>query len=129
MEKNKTFYLSLFLLSFAAIFISGCVYFTHLDEVRFMKNLEANQKAMKAELDKQENLYNKLKTDIDNGRLNELTEKSKILKIYGEPVLCRPPLKQDGIRETCIYRNPTGGLILLNFDTQDKLISWQIQNP
>jgi hypothetical protein len=94
-----------------------------------MKRLGDSQKEMQAQLDKEEKLYNKLKADIDNGRLNKLTEKAKILKLYGEPTLCRPPVNPDGIKEICTYRNSAGELILLNFDVQDKLISWKIQNP
>src|SRR4030042_2114151 len=123
MAKNKIFYPYLFSLSLAVIFLSGCVYLAHLDEVMFMKRLENSQKEMQAEIDKEERLYNKLKTDIDNGRLNKPMKKRAIFHLYGEPTLCRPAEGRAGIKETCIYRKPTGGLstqiILLNLDTQD----------
>jgi len=132
MAKNKIFYIYVFSLSLAAILISGCVYLTHWDDAMFMKNLDDNQKQMQAELNKEEKLYNRLKADIDNGRLKKLTKKNRILRLYGEPALCKPTEGQEGIKETCIYRKPTGGLltemILLNLDAQDRLYSWQIQN-
>lgn len=132
MGKNKIFCRWAFSLSLAAILLSGCVYLTHWDESMFMKNLDDNQKQMQAELNKEEKLYNKLKADIDSSRLKKLTKKNRIFRIYGEPVLCKPAEGQEGIKETCIYRKPTGGLltevILLNLDSQDRLYSWQMQN-
>lgn len=132
MGKNKISYKYLFSLSLVITFLSGCVYLTHLDEVMFMKSLDNSQKEMQAELDKEEKLYNKLKADIDNGRLKKLTQKQRIFRIYGEPALCKPAEGRSSIKETCIYRKPTGGLlaeiILLNLDAQDRLYSWQIQN-
>jgi len=131
MAKNKIFYQYILSLSLAVIFLPGCVYLTHLDEVTFLKSLDTSQKEMQAELDKEEKLYNKLKSDIDNGRLHKLMQKRKIFRLYGEPALCKSAEGQGGIKETCIYRKPTGGLftqiILLNLDTQDRLSSWQIQ--
>ena len=128
MLNNKFFYLYL---SLVVIFISGCVYLTHLDQVMFLKGLDNNQKEMQAELNQQEELYNKLKADIDNGRLKKLTQKRKLFKLYGKPVLCKPVEGQGGIKGTCVYRNPAGGflaqIILLNLDAQGRLSSWEIQ--
>lgn len=131
MAKNKIFYASVFSLSLAVILLSGCAYLTHLDETMFMKGLGDSQKEMQAELNKEERLYNKLKADIDNGRLKKLTQKQRIFRLYGEPALCKPAEGQSGVKETCIYRKPTGGLltevILFNLDAHDRLYSWQIQ--
>lgn len=134
MARNKIFYLHMFSLSLAMILLSGCVYFTHLDEVMFLKSLDNNQKEMQAELDREEELYTQLKTDIDNGRLHKLMKKRKIFHLYGEPILCKLAEGQVGIKETCIYRDPAAKglfaqMILLNFDAQDRLSSWQIQDP
>lgn len=122
----------IFPLSLAVIFLSGCVYMTHLDETMFMKNLADNQKAMQAELDREQKLYDKLKSDIDNGRLNKPMPKRKILALYGEPTLCKAAEGKGDIKETCIYRKPKGGvltqIILLNLDAQARLLSWQIQD-
>ena len=126
MSKNKILCLCL-----AVIFLPGCVYMSHLDQVMFLKGLDNNQKEMQAELNKEEELYNNLKADIDNGRLKKSTQKRKIFKLYGKPSLCKPAEGQSGIKETCVYRNPAGGLlaqiILLNFDAQDRLSSWEMQ--
>jgi len=55
-------------------------------------------------------------------------KKQEIFHVYGEPTLCKPAEGQGGIKETCIYRKPAGGLILLDFGTLDNLDSWQIQD-
>jgi len=132
MIKNRIFYTCAFSLSLAVIFISGCAYLTHLDEVIFLKGLENNQKQMQAELAKEEKLYNKLKADIDNRRLKKLTQKRTIIHLYGEAVLCKPAEGANSFKESCIYRKPTGGMfgeiILLNLDAQDRLYSWEIQD-
>jgi len=130
MVKTKIFYLYL---SLAVIFLPGCVYLTHFDEAMYLKGLDNNQKEMQAELNKEKELYDNLKADIDNGRLKKLTKKRKIFRLYGEPTLCKPAEGKAGIKETCVYRNPAGGfsaqIILLNLDAQDRLCSWQIQGP
>lgn len=133
MAKTKICHLQIFFLSLVIIFLPGCAYLIHPRETLFLKSLEDNQKAMQAELDREEKLFNKLRTDIDRGRLKQFTQKRRIFSLYGQPVLCRQSHSQTGIRrETCIYRKPGGlstSIILLNFDTQDKLSSWEINNP
>lgn len=133
MEKNKTLRLYIFFLSLAVIFFSSCVYLTHFDEVMFLKSLDNNQREMQAEVDREHESYAQLKTDIDNGRLHKSMKKRKIFHLYGEPVLCKPDEGQTGIKEACIYRDPAAKglfaqMILLNFDAQDRLFSWQIQD-
>ncbi|MFA6129987.1 MAG: hypothetical protein WC731_03265 [Candidatus Omnitrophota bacterium] len=133
MVKSKIFTPHLSFLTVAAIFISGCVYLTHFHEAMFVKNLDDNQKEMQAQLNEEAKLYNNLRADIANGRLAKLTQKQAIFHLYGEPSLCRPAEGQAGIKETCIYRKPSGGsfteIIPLNFDARQRLNSWQIQNP
>jgi hypothetical protein len=112
--------------------ISGCVYITHLDKTLFLKSISDNQNAMQAQLDKEERLFNKLKADIDNGRLAKAMPRGKIFQLYGEPALCRDVQGPGSIKETCIYRKPGGlssPIILLNLDEQERLFSWEIQNP
>jgi len=134
MTKNKTFYPYIFFLSLIAVFLSGCVYLKNWNDVMFMKGLENNQKEMQVTLDKEKKLYDKLKADIDNGRLRKAVTKRKVFSIYGEAALCKPPEGQADIKETCFYRDPPGKglfseMILLNFDAQDRLFSWEIQDP
>ncbi|MFA4993435.1 MAG: hypothetical protein WC571_05655 [Candidatus Omnitrophota bacterium] len=133
MVKSKILTPCIFFLPIAVIFIPGCVYLTHLNEAMFVKSLEDNQKEKQSQLDKEEKLYNKLKADIDSGRLVKLKQKQEIFRLYGEPALCRPAEGRAGIKETCLYRKPSGGLfaeiILLNFGAGDKLYSCQIQSP
>jgi len=116
-------------LSFILLFLPGCVYITHFDDVMFLKGLEDNQKQMQAQLGKEEKLYAKLGADIRNGNLKTLTPKHEIVKVYGEPTLCKPAEGQAGIKETCVYRKQAGGLlteiISLNLDEQGKLYSWK----
>jgi len=132
MAKTKINHPYLILLSLFVLFLSGCVYITHFDEVMFLKGLADNQKQMQAQLKREGRLYNMLKSDIDNGRLEKLTQKGRIFRLYGEPTLCKPAEEEGNIKEICIYRNPSGGLlaeiILLKLDAQDRLYSWEIQN-
>jgi len=132
MAKNKFFYATVFFLSLIMISVSGCVYLTHIKEAMFLKNMEDNQKQMQAALDKEEKLYNKLKADMESGRLKKLTKKRALISHYGEPVFCKPAEGLKDIKETCIYRNPAGGflseVILLNLDAQSKLYSWQVSD-
>jgi hypothetical protein len=132
-EMMKIKILTPYILFLSLIFCtSGCVYLTHLDETLLLKSLQDNQNEMQSELGREENLFNKLEADIDNGRLAKAMPKNKIFQLYGEPSLCRQATRQSGIQETCIYRKPGGlstSIILLNFDNQDKLSFWQIQNP
>lgn len=129
--KNKIFSAAVFLLSFAVVFLPGCTYLSNLDEAMFLKNFDNNQKEMQAEIDKEEESFSQLKADIKQGRLPKARKKRRIFTDYGEPSLCKPAENKPGIKETCIYRKPTGGLegelILLNFDARSRLASWEIQ--
>lgn len=132
MVKSKILAPRVSFLAIAAVFISGCVYLTHLNEAMFVKSLGDNQKEMQSQLDKEEKLYNKLRADLDSGRLGKLKQKQAIFHLYGEPALCSPTEGRAGIKETCLYRKPSGGLfaeiILLDFDARNMLCSWQVQN-
>jgi len=133
MKQDKAFARYLLFICLFAAFLPGCVYISHLDETMFMKSLGDSQQEMQAELDKEGELYSKLKADIDNGALKKLTKRKSILYRYGEPTSCKPCKGSGDIKETCVYRNPAGGMltemILLNFDAQNKLYSWQVENP
>jgi len=120
-----------FLVIVGLIVFPGCVYLGHLHQAMLVKNLEAEQKQMEAELEKEERLYDMLKADINNNNLDKDQKKQDILRRYGEPSLCRQESADSG--QTCIYLRPKGGLmaelILLRFDNKAKLYSWQIQTP
>lgn len=132
MAITKIFNPFVFFLSWIVFFLSGCAYLTHPNETLFLKSLGDNQNAMQAQLDREEKLFNKLETDINNGRLNGPIVKTRIFSLYGEPTLCKAAEGQGNIKETCVYRKPGGlstQLILINLDSQGKLSSWQIQSP
>lgn len=133
MARNGGLRKYLFSLGLAAAFLSGCVYLKHFDDAMFMKGLDDSQKDMQAALAREEKLYNKLKADIDNGRLKKLAQKKRIFRLYGEPALCKPPELRSAVKEVCFYRDPEGGLltemILLDFDSQGQLCSWEVRNP
>lgn len=115
----------------AVIFLPGCVYLTHLDESMFLKNFDNNQKEMQAEIDKEKELFSQLESDIQKGHLHKGMKKRNIVSLYGEPPLCKPAEPQSGFDETCIYRNPAGGmeaeLVLLNFDAKHRLVGWKAE--
>ncbi len=134
MAKNNIFRLRIFFLSLVISFLSGCVYIEHWDDVMFLKGMQDNQKEMQVTLDKEKKLYDKLRADIDSGRLRKSMSKNKVFNIYGKPALCKSPEGKSDIKETCFYRNPAGKglfseMILLNFDSNDKLLSWEVQDP
>lgn len=99
-----------------------------------LKELQDNQKQMQAQLSKEEMLYERLKADLSSGRLKKAGAlKNSIFKVYGEPALCRPAEGQEACDEVCIYRRQTGGgmfgeIMLLNFDSRGRLVSWQGQD-
>jgi len=131
MLKNKILLLFILSLGLAGIFLSGCVYLAHLDESMFLKNFDNNQKEMQAEIDKEKDSFSQLKSDIEKGHLHKGMKKRNIVSLYGEPPLCRPAQPQSGFEETCIYRNPAGGmeaeLVLLNFDAKHRLTNWKAE--
>jgi hypothetical protein len=130
MNKSAAF-LCVFLGS-GLLLLSGCSRISSPSGVMAVKNLGDNQNQMQAQLRREEKLYDKLKADLKNGRLKALTLKERISRVYGEPTLCRPAEGDSEAQEACIYRKQAGGLlseiILLNFDAQGKLFSWQVQD-
>ncbi len=120
-------------LCLAVVLLPGCVYLSNFDEVNFLKGLDNSRKEMQATVEKEQKLYDSLKYDLEKGRLKKQARKGRVVRLYGEPALCKPAEVQGDIKQTCIYRNPAGGiftqLILLNFDAKDRLYSWETQEP
>ncbi|MDD5595667.1 MAG: hypothetical protein PHY94_05425, partial [Candidatus Omnitrophica bacterium] len=84
MVKNKLFCL---FLGLAVIFLPGCVYLNHFEEVSLLKGLDTSQREMQAALNKEKELYDNLKFDLEKGRLKEQARKRKIVRLYGEPAV------------------------------------------
>lgn len=113
------------------LFLSGCIYLTHLDETMFLNNLNSNQQEMNSTIKAEAEVYHKLKKDVVADRLKIGTQKKKIVSIYGEPAICKDA-KEGLALKSCFYRNPadySSGLIYLKFDENDRLYSWNLEKP
>ncbi|MFA5198433.1 MAG: hypothetical protein WC432_02675 [Candidatus Omnitrophota bacterium] len=132
MYNNIMLKFRIFFLIFAMLSFSGCAYLSHPKETLFLKGMADNQKAMQAQLSREEKQFNRLKADLEKGRLPKNTQKKRIVSRYGEPVLCRPAEGASGAKESCFYRKPGGfstPIILLDLDAAGRMLSWRIQDP
>ena len=96
-----------------------------------LKKLAQSQKEMKAEIDLEKQLFERLKQDLNNNRINPLTPKIKITETYGEPVFCRNAEGESSAEEVCAYRAPTerleSDILYLYFNKEQNLTSWKLQ--
>jgi len=118
-----------FFVSFCLVFLNGCMYIKHYDELMRMKQLGDDQKQMQEYIWKQEELFEELKADIAASRLKAGASKKRILSRYGEPTICKEVKDKENITQTCFYRKPSAGIeseiIYLDFDAKGHLVSWQ----
>jgi hypothetical protein len=118
MTKNKIIIL------LCILFLTGCETLLNLN------NLSSNRSALDQYVERQVNLFNKLKNDYLNGHLKQGVSKEAIIARYGEPIFCYAD-KNPEIKEYCSYRHPTNyfnsDIIDLKFDKKNKLVVWDLK--
>lgn len=109
--------------------LAGCAFLTHKQQITALKSLGDEQEELEKYVNQQEELFLRLKNDIQNQRLVKGTSKEEILSLYGEPIYCKGALNSNSQQETCLYRHPTrffsSDLIFLEFDYDQNLSSWE----
>jgi len=126
MLKDKIFFVPVVTILFL---LEGCVYFTHHEQIMLLERLAANQREIQNYINRQEELFNKLKEDVKNNRLKEGISKNEVLSIYGESIFCKRVKNKVDIQEVCLYRLPTKyfntDMIYLYFNKDHNLYSWK----
>ena len=130
MPKKKIFRGFAVFIIFQVIFLQGCVYLMHYNDLKKLKALADSQKEMGDELNKQEELFSALRADLQENKITQGLLYQQVVSIYGEPIFCQPAKSQDRFISSCLYRHPSkyfsSDLIYLNFDSDQKLSSWEI---
>lgn len=120
-KTNLTVYLLIFLLNGCSLNFQGLM---------TAKGLADNQEEMGSYINTQKQLFEKLKTDVENGRLKKGMPKNEALAMYGEPILSRPSQDQARAVEYLLYRHPvkyfSSDLIYLYFDKDGRLTCAQV---
>jgi len=110
--------------------LGGCALVVHKDKLMLLKRLGENQQEIQEYGDAQEEMFYRLKDDIQNNRVREGLLKEEVSTLYGEPIFCRSLERPDRFQERCLYRHPTRysstDKIYLTFDSARKLESWEL---
>ncbi|MBM3250449.1 MAG: hypothetical protein FJZ09_06415 [Candidatus Omnitrophica bacterium] len=126
--RNKIFPKLICLPAFA-VFLGGCAFFTHYDQVMTLKAIGDNQAQIQRYLDKQKALFAKLLDDAKNGRLEKGSSQNRVAARYGEPIYIRQEGPERGSSEVYVYRHPTqyfsSDMVYLYFN-EKKLAKWEI---
>jgi hypothetical protein len=109
----------------------GCAFLTHRQQITALKRLGDEQQKLEGYVSQQEDLFYKLKSDIQKEGLVKGTSKTKILSHYGGPIYCKRTGDNIGAQESCLYRHPTrffsSDRIYLKFDNNQNLYSWELE--
>jgi hypothetical protein len=126
---QKNIFVKTICFSFFLVFLGGCTFFTHYDELMTLKRMGDNQAQITKYLDKQKALFLKLLDDAKFNRLEKGSSRKTILTRYGEPIYVRQDSETEG-SEVYVYRHPTeyfsSDLVNLYFNKNKKLTKWQI---
>jgi len=115
------------LLGYLFVFIlGGCVVLS--DELQALKDLGKSQAQIDSYLKRKNRRFLKLLKHYKKGVLRIGISKSRIISVYGEPVLTKS-LDDSLVKEVFLYRHPTdyfkSDKIYLYFDKLDKLVRWE----
>ena len=107
------------------LFVGGCMYLAHMDELLFLKGLGDNAREIQQYIDAQHDSFIKLRDDVKNNRLVMGLSKEEVIAAYGDPVYCKAVTENSTVAESCLYRLPTHyfatDMIYLRFDKGQKL--------
>lgn len=107
--------------------IAGCA---SPSQIMALKDLGDSQSEMAEYVKRQEKSFDKLRQDLEDGRLAKGLPKDKIISLYDEPIFCEPKEKDNSRKEACLYRRPldffASDKICLTFDERGKLESWEL---
>ncbi|UCC95716.1 MAG: hypothetical protein JSW40_02935 [Candidatus Omnitrophota bacterium] len=109
--------------------ISGCTIATKYNELLTLKRLANSRGEIARYLERQEELFDKLREDVENNKLQEGITKRRAISLYGDPVLSKDAPHLPQIAEILLYRHPTeyfsSDKIYLYFDEDAKLAYWE----
>jgi hypothetical protein len=91
----------------AAMLSGGCSFIGRSQELMFLKQMADNQSEIEKYVQKQEQGFDILRSDIENNRLQKGTAKEEIVSRYGDPVYCTDSPAATDCRQACLYRYPT----------------------
>lgn len=118
--------MKLITLSILICLLAGCAKFEHMDELLALKSYSDNQDAQKRYLEKEEQKFQRLLSDIKAEKLSSGRYKSSIISAYGKPILTSRIENDPEIKEELMYRHPAQLLgsekAFLYFDQKQKLV-------
>lgn len=112
-----------------SFFISGCSVVDKGRALMTLKRLGDSQEQMERYVQRQDELFQQLVKDIEEGRLKTGLSIDAIKRTYGEPVLTRKAQKSDLFETVLLYRHPTRYFntdrVYLQFDSSGILVGWE----
>jgi len=114
------------------LILGGCILLPGGKRIVRLQGYSANRTQIEMYVEQQEELYSKLKADINSGALRLGIPKQIILERYSDPIFCNddPQVGPPDIAEICLFRRPTvyftTDKVYLYFDKNYKLSAWQV---
>ncbi|MFH1503883.1 MAG: hypothetical protein ABIH08_00610 [Candidatus Omnitrophota bacterium] len=106
-------------------FMGGCA---SSGELLTLKKLGSSQKEIANYLNRQDELFNKLISDLKDEKLEQGISKREIIDIYGEPILIKS-LSRNSSETIFLYRHPTeyfdSDKVYIYFDEFEELSHWE----
>ena len=101
----------------------------HLDELLTLQDMSKDRDQQIKYVDEQNKKFDQLLEVVNAGRLSEYSDKKKVVKAFGEPILAKSIVEDGQPAEEWLYRYATkyfnSDKIYLYFDGQGNLIRGQ----
>ena len=111
-----------------AFFASGCVILSKAEGLMRLKHYSDGQAQIERYVNKQADLFDKLVSDLEEGKLEVGISQKQFIRNYGDPVLANPVRNSSG-EEVLLYRYPlkyfNTDRVYAYFDSSQALIRWE----
>ena len=116
-----------FILALSAVFLAGgCVFFS--SEFHTLRQAAASQKEIKSYVHEQDEFFEKLLSEVKEGKLQAGLSREEFIKSYGDPVLVEDTSLHLA-SSVLLYRYAAkyfaSDKVYAYFDAQDKLVYWE----
>ena len=116
----------IFILFLIILVFSGCAKAKHLDQLLTLKGLADEQAKMNQYVEKQDQKFELMLSEVQAGTLELYLNKRKIVRAFGNPIHVKHVNKNDQELESWLYRYSTkffdSEKIYLYFDPDDNLV-------
>ena len=117
----------------AFFILTGCAKIAHMQELLTLKRYSQNKDIQAEYVKQQDEKFEKLLAEVDNGRIENYGNQKAIKRSFGDPVFIKDTVKDDQDMEMWLYRYAVryfdSPKVYLYFNEQGELQDWEKYIP